>query len=88
MFSSPGDTSCDPRQTLTISLSIPGNMISGLILSSVFYGMKDDTASFFERGSVLFFAVVMNAFGSNLEILVLYAQVRISNGRTLLWDLY
>ena len=61
----------DPSLTFTMLF---GNSIMALILSSVFYGLKDDTQSFFQRGAILFFAVVMNAFGSNLEILVLYAQ--------------
>ena len=32
------------------------------------------TASFFQRGSLLFFAILVNGFGAALEILTLYAQ--------------
>lgn len=35
-----------------------------------------DTSSFYSRGSLLFFAILLNAFGSALEILTLYAQRR------------
>ncbi|KAK0365332.1 Multidrug resistance protein [Friedmanniomyces endolithicus] len=45
-----------------------------LVLGSVFYNMPQTTGSFFQRGAVLFFAVLLNAFGSALEILTLYAQ--------------
>ena len=51
-----------------------GNFIMALIISSVFYNLKDDTASFYQRGALLFFACLMNAFASALEILTLYAQ--------------
>ncbi|EOD52405.1 putative abc transporter cdr4 protein [Neofusicoccum parvum UCRNP2] len=61
----------DPSLTLT---QFFGNAIMALIIGSVFYNLKDDTESFFRRGAVLFFAILMNAFGSALEILTLYAQ--------------
>lgn len=61
----------DPSITLT---QIVANMIMSLIISSVFYNMKQTTASFFSRSALLFFAILMNAFGSALEILTLYAQ--------------
>lgn len=61
----------DPSLTFT---QLFGNFIMSLIIGSVFYNMQPTTASFFQRGSLLFFAVLMNAFGSALEILTLYAQ--------------
>ena len=61
----------DPSLTFT---QLFGNVIMALILGSVFYNMQPTTNSFFQRGAVLFFAVLMNAFGSALEILTLYAQ--------------
>lgn len=61
----------DPELTYT---QIFGNFAMALILGSVFFNLKQDTNSFFQRGAVLFFAVLMNAFGSALEILTLYAQ--------------
>jgi ABC-type multidrug transport system permease subunit/ABC-type multidrug transport system ATPase subunit len=51
-----------------------GNFIMALIISSVFFDLKPDTASFYQRGALLFFACLMNAFASALEILTLYAQ--------------
>jgi ATP-binding cassette subfamily G (WHITE) protein 2 (PDR) len=40
----------------------------------VFYDLPKDTSSFFSRGALLFFAILLNAFSSALEILTLYAQ--------------
>ncbi|KAL5363864.1 ABC-2 type transporter-domain-containing protein [Aspergillus floccosus] len=51
-----------------------GNFIMALIIGSVFFDLKDDTSSFYARGALLFFAVLLNAFSSALEILTLYAQ--------------
>lgn len=59
--------------TLTFS-QLFGNMVMGLIVSSVFYNLPTNTTSFYSRGALLFFAVLLNAFGSALEILTLYAQ--------------
>ncbi|KAK4549777.1 hypothetical protein LTR36_005078 [Oleoguttula mirabilis] len=61
----------DPSLTFT---QLFGNFVMALILGSVFYNLQLNTSSFFQRGAVLFFAVLMNAFGSALEILTLYAQ--------------
>lgn len=61
----------DPSLTFT---QLFGNFIMALIIGSVFYNMADDTNSFYQRGALLFFAVLLNAFGSALEILTLYAQ--------------
>lgn len=38
------------------------------IVSSVFYNLPHTTASFYNRGGLLFFAVLLNAFGSALEV--------------------
>ena len=51
-----------------------GNFIMALIIGSVFYQMPEDVTSFYSRGALLFFAVLLNAFSSALEILTLYAQ--------------
>ena len=61
----------DPSITIT---QLFGNSITALIIGSVFYNLRPDTNSFFQRGALLFFAILMNAFGSALEILTLYAQ--------------
>ncbi|KAF3941690.1 hypothetical protein ABW19_dt0210327 [Dactylella cylindrospora] len=63
------------RGDLSLTLSgIIGNGIMALIVSSVFYNLQMTTDSFFARGSLLFFAVLLNGFSSALEILTLYAQ--------------
>ncbi|KAH7137782.1 ABC-2 type transporter-domain-containing protein [Dactylonectria macrodidyma] len=61
----------DPSITLS---SLIGNAIMGLIVSSVFYNLEETTDSFFQRGSLLFFAMLLNGFSSILEINTLYAQ--------------
>ncbi|KND90614.1 ABC transporter CDR4 [Tolypocladium ophioglossoides CBS 100239] len=61
----------DPSLTLG---ALIGNFILSLIIGSVFYNLDDTSASFFQRGALLFFACLMNAFASALEILTLYAQ--------------
>ncbi|KAL3418763.1 ABC transporter cdr4 [Phlyctema vagabunda] len=61
----------DPSLTLS---QLIGNFIMTLIIGSVFYNLKPDTGSFFGRGSLIFFALLVNAFASALEILTLYEQ--------------
>lgn len=61
----------DPSLTLG---ALIGNFGMALIIGSVFYNLSDTSASFFQRGALLFFAILMNAFASALEILTLYAQ--------------
>ncbi|KAK6201120.1 multidrug resistance protein [Scheffersomyces amazonensis] len=59
----------DPSISL---MSIFGNFIMGLILSSVFYNLSQTTSSFYYRGASMFFAVLFNAFSSLLEIMALF----------------
>lgn len=61
----------DPSLTLTQLIS---NFIMSVVVGSVFYNMSDDSSSFFSRGSLLFFATLINAIASSLEMLTLYAQ--------------
>ncbi|PNS14521.1 Brefeldin A resistance protein [Sphaceloma murrayae] len=61
----------DPAFTRT---QLGGNFVLALIIGSVFYNTPGTAESFFRRGATLFFAILMNAFGSALEILTLYAQ--------------
>ena len=61
----------DPSITVT---QLVANSIMALIISSVFYNLPSTTESFYLRSALLFFAILMNAFGSALEILTLYAQ--------------
>ncbi|KAK0628794.1 ABC-2 type transporter-domain-containing protein [Bombardia bombarda] len=61
----------DPSLTLG---ALIGNFAMSLIIASVFFNLQPTTSSFFQRGALLFFACLMNAFASALEILTLYAQ--------------
>ncbi|WWD22190.1 hypothetical protein CI109_106681 [Kwoniella shandongensis] len=61
----------DPTLTLT---QLFGNFVMALVIGSVFYNLPSNTASFYSRGALLFFAILMSAFSSALEILILYAQ--------------
>ena len=45
-----------------------GNSIMAIIVGSVFYNLRDDTGSFYYRGALLFFAILLNAFSSFLEV--------------------
>ena len=45
-----------------------GNFILALVIGSVFYNLQENTNSFFSRGALLFFAVLLNAFSSVLEV--------------------
>ena len=38
------------------------------IISSIFFNLQPFTSSFFQRGALLFFAVLTNAFGAYLEV--------------------
>lgn len=61
----------DPSITIG---SLVGNFIMSLIVGSVFYNLQPVTSSFYQRGALIFFACLLNAFASALEILTLYAQ--------------
>ncbi|PYH93948.1 hypothetical protein BO71DRAFT_484181 [Aspergillus ellipticus CBS 707.79] len=54
--------------------SVIGNSVMALVVASVFYNMQPNTNSFFQRGALLFFAILLNAFSSALEILTLWQQ--------------
>ncbi|KAJ7627633.1 ABC-2 type transporter-domain-containing protein [Mycena polygramma] len=58
----------------TFYITVFGNFVMTLIISSVFYNLKDSTSSFYSRGALLFYAVLINAFASALEIFTLYGQ--------------
>ena len=63
------------RRDMTLMLTaVIGNSIMALIIGSVFYNLPQDTSSLSSRGALLFFAVLLNAFSSMLEILTCYAQ--------------
>ncbi|KUL89663.1 hypothetical protein ZTR_00514 [Talaromyces verruculosus] len=54
--------------------AVIGNIIMSLIVSSMFYNLPHDTNSFYQRSSLMFFAILMNAFASVLEIQTLWDQ--------------
>lgn len=59
----------DPSITI-FSIFVQG--VLGLILSSMFYNLQQVTGSFYYRGAAMFFAVLLNAFSSLLEIMSLF----------------
>ena len=61
----------DPSTTVTMAIT---NLFQALIISSIFYNLNPDTSSINQRGILIFFMVLMNAFGSILEIMTLYAK--------------
>ncbi|KAH6718951.1 opaque-specific ABC transporter CDR3 [Leptodontidium sp. MPI-SDFR-AT-0119] len=61
----------DPSVTIAMLLI---NVTEALIISSIFYNLPGTTESFFKRGGILFMIVLLNAFGSILEIISLYAK--------------
>jgi ABC-type multidrug transport system permease subunit len=50
------------------------NFTEALILASIFYKLPMDTSSFFKRGALLFMLILLNAFGSMLEVFTLYSK--------------
>ncbi|KAK4865296.1 hypothetical protein LT330_009407 [Penicillium expansum] len=61
----------DPSLTY---IQLGGNSIMALVLGSVFFNLHNDTNSFYGRGGLIFFALLLSAFASVLEILTLYEQ--------------
>ncbi|EGW32053.1 multidrug resistance protein [Spathaspora passalidarum NRRL Y-27907] len=53
-------------------VSIFGNVVMALVLSSVFFNLDQTTGSFYYRGASMFFAVLYNAFSCILEIMSLF----------------
>ncbi|KAF7716532.1 Uncharacterized protein PECH_005181 [Penicillium ucsense] len=63
------------RGDMSISLSsLIGNILMGLIISTVFINLPAVTGSFFQIGALIFFAVLLAAFSSALEILTQWHQ--------------
>lgn len=54
--------------------SLFGQCALALIISSVFYNLQNTTDALYSKGALIFFAILMAAFQSMLEILTLYAQ--------------
>lgn len=61
----------DKASTIT---AVFGQIVMALIIGSIFYNTPHNTASFFQKGGVLFFAVLLNALMAVTEINKLYEQ--------------
>jgi len=61
----------DPSITI---FSLVMNFSMSLIIASVFYNLSDTAGAFFSRSALLFYAIMISAFSSALEILGRYAQ--------------
>ena len=48
--------------------SVMFNSIMALVIGSVFYNLPNDTSSLYSRGALLFFAILLAAFASALEV--------------------
>lgn len=48
------------------------NLIQNIIIGSVFFNLKAETASFIQRGALMFLMIVLSALSSVLEIMALY----------------
>ncbi|KAF6821985.1 ABC multidrug transporter [Colletotrichum musicola] len=64
----------DPSITVTMLVT---NIFQALIISSLFYNLPGDTSSMNRRAILLFFTVIINAFGGILEIMTLYAKRKV-----------
>lgn len=64
----------DPSIPITMLVC---NFAESLVIGSIFYNLPEDTTSLFKRGLLLFWIILMNALGSILEIITLYAKRKI-----------
>jgi ATP-binding cassette subfamily G (WHITE) protein 2 (PDR) len=55
----------DPSLTIT---QLVANFILSVVVGSVFYNLPENSSSFFPRGSLIFFSILINATGSSLEV--------------------
>ncbi|CAG7944618.1 unnamed protein product [Penicillium nalgiovense] len=54
--------------------TIIGNSSMSLIISSIFYDLAYMTDSFYKRGALIFFSIMISAFSSALEIMLMWQQ--------------
>ncbi|KAH8650531.1 ABC transporter CDR4 [Tricladium varicosporioides] len=59
--------------SVTIS-GVIANSILALVVGDIFYNLEDSTATFDRKAVLLFFGILLNAFASALEIIILYDQ--------------
>ncbi|KAK3312070.1 putative ABC transporter [Apodospora peruviana] len=63
------------RHDATITITgVIVNSVMALVVGSVFYNLDESTNSFYSRSVLIFFAILLNAFASAMEILLLYGQ--------------
>ncbi|PGH03637.1 hypothetical protein AJ80_08658 [Polytolypa hystricis UAMH7299] len=63
------------RSDMTLTLTaLIGNFCMSLIIGSIFFNLEESSSTFYSRGALLFFAILLSAFASALEILTLYSQ--------------
>lgn len=55
----------DPSFTIA---SLLYNIVLALMLGSMFFDLKPDSTTFYYRGGVIFFSLLLNAFASQLEV--------------------
>lgn len=60
----------DPGYTISFLIF---NAVMAIILGTMYFNLKDDTSSFYYRGGVIFFSLLFNAFGSQLEVSTSYS---------------
>lgn len=55
----------DPEFTIS---SLVYNIMVGFVLGSMFFNLKADSGTFYYRGGLIFFALLFNAFASEMEV--------------------
>ncbi|KAI9172716.1 ABC multidrug transporter atrG [Paramyrothecium foliicola] len=50
------------------------NLVLAIILGTMFFDLDDDSSSFYYRGGLVFFSLILNAFASQLEVLTVYEE--------------
>jgi ATP-binding cassette subfamily G (WHITE) protein 2 (PDR) len=53
------------------------NIVMALVIGSVFYNLPNETGALYSRGALIFFAVLLAAFASALEV-CLSSQVQLT----------
>lgn len=64
----------EPEMTITMLIT---NLFEALIIASIFYKLPATSSSLYQRLLLIFYAILINAMGSILEILTLYGKRKI-----------